>query len=289
MAPVLIAALFPWMAFAEKDLTQDQVAAYVAVVKADLARDAGSIADSRRLYREAQERYEAIAKKDARWHPEIVQFRLAYCKSQLESLRGRSEGERPAREGATAPAPDTATAEALERLTRVEAENAELKSLRQSLESELAGAGKRLTEAQAGLDRLAGERDALKNKLAAAEADGEEAGNKLRKERDALQEALQAATRALDDQARIVEITREEAARETRALRDAQAGLEEQLAEARAARPPDEAGTDAAEPDEIQRELARIRRTIEESAAQLDASREAAMSLLKTPPIPDPE
>ena len=297
MAPVLLIALFPWTARAEKDLTQDQVAAYVAVVKADLARDAGAIADARRLYREAQELYEAIAKKDARWHPEIIQFRLAYCKSQLEALRDRHEGERPAPSGA-ASTPDTATAEALERLTRIETENEELKSLRQSLENELASSSNRLADAQAERDRLAAERDALQQQLADATeaakqmtATDEEAGRKLRQERDALQDALQAATKALDDQTRLAEITREEAGREIKALREAQAELEKQLAEAQAqlAKQPDELEADAKDPDAIQRELTRIRKTIEEAAAQLDASRDMAVKLLQAPPLPAQE
>lgn len=290
MMAVLVLGLLPWGARAEDDLTQDQIAAYVAVVKADLARDAGSVAEARRLYLEAQELYEAIAKKNARWHPEIVQFRLSYCKSQLEALRDRPEGERPApNAAAAASAPDTATAEALERLTRLETENAELKTMRQALEHELAALSNRVAEAMAEVDRLGAERDALRQQLADAEAAlqaasrDEEADAQLRRERDALQDALQAAAKALDDQTRLAEVTREEAAREIQGLREAQAELERQLAEARAqtAQSIDEEKPAPADPDAVQRELARLRQTIDEAAAQLDASREAAVNLLK--------
>lgn len=116
-------------AFAEQDLTADQVEAYKAVVKADLARDSGAIAEAQRLYREAMDLYNGIAQKDPNWHPEIVQFRLSYCRSQAEALKGRAEGELPPEGSATkSESPDVALAEAQQRVAQLEAENQTLRT-----------------------------------------------------------------------------------------------------------------------------------------------------------------
>ena len=170
----LLIAPFAGAVRAEKDLSQDQIAAYVAVVKADLARDGGAIAEARKRYQEALDLYVAIAKNDPNWHPDIVQFRIAYCRSQLEALRGRAEGERPP-EGASGPqgAPNTATAEALERLNLLDAEIADLR---------------------AQLDAVLKERDAL-----VAERDAcQEARSALESEKAELTVKLDAAARELD-------------------------------------------------------------------------------------------
>jgi hypothetical protein len=200
LTAALVLALFPGALRAEKDLSQDQVAAYVAVVKADLARDGGAIAEARKRYQEALDLYTAIAKNDPKWHPDIVQFRIAYCRSQLEALRGRAEGERPpAGEGAPHGAPDTATAEALERLAQLNAEVADLRA--------------QLDDARKERDALAAERDACRDARAAAEAERAALAVKLddalsllnaadagdpRAELAPLREALDAAARELD-------------------------------------------------------------------------------------------
>jgi FtsZ-binding cell division protein ZapB len=185
---------------AENDLSKEQVAAYIAVVKADLARDNGAIAEARKRYQEALDLYTAIAKTDPKWHPDIVQFRIAYCRSQLEALRGREEGERPPTAAQASPgAPDPATAEALKRLKQLDAEIADLRA--------------QLDAARQERDALAAERDACREAYAAAEAEKKELTTKLEdalsllnaanlgdplQELAPLREALDAAAREID-------------------------------------------------------------------------------------------
>ncbi len=218
LIPALLFLLLSAPARAEKDLSQDQVAAYVAVVKADLARDGGAVAEARKHYQDALDLYLAIARNDPKWHPDIVQFRIAYCRSQLEALKGRAEGERVSPD-APAPvgAPDAATAEALQRLIELETENAALRArvealtqevtdltaARDQMASEHAEARKKLEDALAELEAkhaaLGAEKAELATKLddALALLNDTDAGDP-RNEIAPLREALEAAARELD-------------------------------------------------------------------------------------------
>jgi DNA repair exonuclease SbcCD ATPase subunit len=96
----LLLALGP-TAHAQRDLSQDQVAAYVLLVKADRARDRKAPADALAGYREAQQAFRAMAQKDPRWQPDVVKYRLAYCENEIEKLTRQGGGD-------SAPAADTA-------------------------------------------------------------------------------------------------------------------------------------------------------------------------------------
>ena len=162
---------------AATDLTQAQVSAYVTVVKADRARDRGANAEALALYTDAMAQYHAIAEQDAKWHPDIVQFRVAYCQAEMDGLKGRPEGQPPP------PAPEELAmddspvdVDTLERIIRLESENANLRAQQQALAGELELAQKALP---AGAGEVA---------PAAAAVDG-----KLEQELRQCQEALEAA------------------------------------------------------------------------------------------------
>ena len=250
-AALLAAAVCAGTLHAQQDLSQDQVAAYVAVVKADLARDAGSVAEARRYYQEAADLYTAIAKIDPAWHPDIVEFRLSYCQSQLEALRGRSEGERPAADAGLEPgAPDPATAEALQRLAFLETENKELTGQALALEAEMASLSNRV--------------DQLLKELQAAEAAPPEKGKSRGRDADKLQKELKACQEARE------------------AVEKERAALQAEVARRETA---DEQGA-----EDVKAELARMRERMEESTRQLEATREAALKLLQpaAPPAQQP-
>ncbi|HMP74798.1 MAG TPA: hypothetical protein PKE12_00740 [Kiritimatiellia bacterium] len=240
-AAMIFATLLTGTIQAQQDLSQDQVAAYVAVVKADLARDAGSVAEARRHYQEAADLYTAIAKKDPAWHPDIVEFRLSYCQSQLEALRGRAEGVRPpdTADGQEPGRPDPATAEAMQRLVLLEEENKELHEQAITMETELAALSNRLQQAINDAQKTdpapeskskSRETEKLRKEIQA----GEDARAELLKERDALQKEIARITAA--------------GSRST---------------------------------EEVKADLARMREQLEASARELDATREAALKLLQ--------
>lgn len=82
---LLLATVLP--ARAQQDMTREQVAAYVALTKADRARDKGENGAAIAAYEEALGKYATIKKQDPRWHPDVVQYRLAYCANELEKLK----------------------------------------------------------------------------------------------------------------------------------------------------------------------------------------------------------
>ncbi len=82
---LLLATVLP--ARAQQDLTREQVAAYVALTKADRAREKGETGAAIAAYEEALGKYATIKKQDPRWHPDVVQYRLAYCANELEKLK----------------------------------------------------------------------------------------------------------------------------------------------------------------------------------------------------------
>ena len=302
---------------AQENLTQDQVAAYVAVVKADHARDRGALDEAQRLYRDAVEKYRAIAKKYPDWHPDVVQYRLSYCENELAALSSRPDGEKPATPESPAPggAPDAATAEALQRLAELEAENKTLIEQKKALETDMAAVQKarleapELAAAREEARRLQAEMGALSNRLAAVvdehdktaadlaatreklteskaklkEAQrGAKDGEELRAERDRLQEELKAAQEAAQAQAHAVE-QGTDAARQLEAATQERDRLQAELKTAQEAieqyKKAQEAVADA---ERKASELAREREKIEGELKACAEARDASLQQLAT-------
>jgi len=269
-ACVLIAVLAR-PAGAQENLTQDQVAAYVAVVKADHARDRGARDEAATLYRDAMAKYRAIAQKYPDWHPEVVQYRLSYCENELAGLQNRTDGDKTA-DGAPhekAPgAPDAATAEALQRLTQLETENAALRQEKSTLETDLAAVQKARLEAP----ELAAARDeaarlqeqvvALSNRLAA-----------VVEEHDRTAADLVAAREKLDE----AKGKLKEAQKETRQLNPLREERDRLQAELKAAQEAVQAGTqDAGQAAEAAQKLADLTQERDRLQAELKAAQSAA-------------
>jgi len=94
---------------AQQDLTRDQVAAYVALTKADRARDRGETVAAQAAYEDALAKYTAIKERDPRWHPDVVHYRVSYCLQQLERLKSPPPAPAPAPAPAE-PGPDVPAA-----------------------------------------------------------------------------------------------------------------------------------------------------------------------------------
>ncbi len=90
-------------------MTAEQVGAYVALTRADQARDAGDAETVRRAYVEALGLYVSIRDADPRWHPDVVRYRLSYCANELEKL-GRPAAEGPVPPPSAAPEEEVMTA-----------------------------------------------------------------------------------------------------------------------------------------------------------------------------------
>ncbi|MCS6771956.1 MAG: hypothetical protein NZ740_08020 [Kiritimatiellae bacterium] len=181
----------------ETNSIQLQTAAYVALVRADMARDEGSYTEARSLYQRALELYQTISEKDPAWHPDIVEFRKAYCRSQLEALRGRADK--------TLPKDPAAAAAVLERLAELEAEHTNLLTrvvlLEQALrdahaerdrqqkacEAEINELKRTVQQQEEALTRSANEYRTLSNRLAAAIRELESARSSWESERSANQ------------------------------------------------------------------------------------------------------
>jgi DNA repair exonuclease SbcCD ATPase subunit len=89
---LLALGVFAWLAvtpatWAQQDLTREQVLAYVALTKADRARDRGEALPALAAYEEALTKYSAIKQRDPRWHPDVVQYRIQYCLQELDKLK----------------------------------------------------------------------------------------------------------------------------------------------------------------------------------------------------------
>jgi len=159
-------ALLAGPARAQDDLTPDQVSAYVALVKADQARERGARSEALQGYRDAQARYTAIARKDPRWHPELVQYRLSYCRAEIAALeRGEEEAPpapaiepeaSPSPEPADAPPPaeDTAREEQQRRIAELEQGQRDAEQARAALKEENEGLRKAQRDSAAELKRV---------------------------------------------------------------------------------------------------------------------------------------
>ncbi len=189
---------------AQRDLSQDQVAAYVTLVKADRARNKGDVSAAAAGYREAQQAFQAIARKDPRWQPDVVKYRLAYCENELEKLTRQASGTMTPSPSPAAAASAAETASSLVTETtgsstsglRPPAEpdpavQAELASLRQQVGSlqQLAPLTNEVARLQQEKDQLGRELDELKNaKPAAVEPDPQLA--KLAEDNEDLQKKI---------------------------------------------------------------------------------------------------
>jgi hypothetical protein len=63
-----------------------QLRAYASLVLADEARDEGDWAEAHAGYGKALELYQGIKESDPEWQPDIVAYRIRYCRKQLEAL-----------------------------------------------------------------------------------------------------------------------------------------------------------------------------------------------------------
>lgn len=67
--------------------------AYELLVMGDEARDAASVDEAIRLYRDALGLYLTLSRQYPDWQPDVTRFRISYCDSQLEVLLRRLEAE----------------------------------------------------------------------------------------------------------------------------------------------------------------------------------------------------
>ncbi len=64
-------------------------AAYVAMVKADAARDAGLWVIALETYKKALDRFEALAREHPDHMPGSVAYRIEYCREEMAAIRNR--------------------------------------------------------------------------------------------------------------------------------------------------------------------------------------------------------
>lgn len=243
---------------AQSDLSQDQVAAYVTLVKADRARNRGEVNEALAGYRQAQQAFRAIAQKDPRWQPEVVKYRLAYCENEIEKLDRPGTAVPPAAAVAASAAENTA-AVVSETTTQVPALQPPAEP-DPALQAELATLRQQVTRLQ-GLSALTGEVARLQQEQAGWEAERKRLEQELEDGQAALQQAR-------SEQAPDEEVVRLE--KENTKLRDQVADLEKDLEKAR------ETKVSAKELKKMQNELADLKDERERLNEQLKEARSAA-------------
>lgn len=134
VAAIAFALCLPRALPTENRPPQESVAAYVALVQADLARDQGKFSEAKTRYMEALALYQELARAHPSWYPDIVQYRIAYCRSQVEALRNRPDAQPHVEESASA------LEAALNRASALETENTNLQARIATLEADLADA-----------------------------------------------------------------------------------------------------------------------------------------------------
>lgn len=97
------------------------------LTNADAERDGGNAEDAATLYREAAEKYGALARRYPDWQTEIIRYRISYCKEQLGELKrqAKAPGATNAAPGAL-PVPDGAAPEQRGKLDIIKAHAARL-------------------------------------------------------------------------------------------------------------------------------------------------------------------
>lgn len=68
-------------------LLDDQTQAYIALINADEARDAERLREAREHYAEALTLYRQIQKQAPDWNAEIINYRIASCVNEIESIQ----------------------------------------------------------------------------------------------------------------------------------------------------------------------------------------------------------
>ena len=163
-------------ALAQQDLTRDPVAAYVALTKADRARDRGESGAALAAYEEALAKYVSIKKQDPRWHPDIVQYRMAYCANELEKLRRPAAPPAAAAVTAAVPVvqenlqPWLAEKPPVPAPVLPDAERAALQTRIDEVQGALAAVTQEVAQLAAERLALQGERDGLKARVAQLES-----------------------------------------------------------------------------------------------------------------------
>lgn len=282
----LLATLLP-AAYAQKDLTADQAEAYKAVIKAEIARDSGAVADARQLYQQALDLYTSIAKDNPAWHPEIVQFRIADCRSQIETLKGSVEGDRPS-SNASPQQRDISLAEAQQRIAQLEVENESLRAeteksreTQSALEADMEAVQKarleapELNAAQEEVRNLLDQIAALSNQYIAIELQYQVATSQLVSAHN-LSEDLEKQLKQTQDEAQEADNLRAERDSLQKDLKSARADAKKKRGDA----------ADSAEWEQekasLETSLAESRATQEKLTAQLAAATERANGLAAT-------
>jgi len=150
------------------DPAQIQTEAYVNLVQADQGLEAGRLDEALAQYQVARDYYRQLASDFPSWKPRIVQYRKAYCDSQVTDIERRLNGGAPLEEAELAPLPVSEPAPQPKPVVVAEAEPSRdvrersvevdyLKSRIHSLESQLSD----LDMLQDDLDAVQSEYDAL--------------------------------------------------------------------------------------------------------------------------------
>lgn len=86
LCTLLLALLPVHRATAAPDPGDVYKGAYWLLQQADAAREAGQVEDARKSYTSALDVYKTISIKFPSWEKDLVQFRMSYCREQLEAL-----------------------------------------------------------------------------------------------------------------------------------------------------------------------------------------------------------
>lgn len=87
------------------DPAQIQTEAYVNLVQADQGLEAGRLDEALAQYQVSRNYYQQLASDFPSWKPRIVQYRKAYCDSQVTDIERRLNGGVPLEEAELAPLP----------------------------------------------------------------------------------------------------------------------------------------------------------------------------------------
>lgn len=101
--------------------------AYFALVRGDTARENGNLAVALAAYQDALARYERIARVHPDWESDIVQYRIVYCRQQIEEVQkqmpagGAPKSDAAAPEQASVEMPTESVAEELDEQSEISA------------------------------------------------------------------------------------------------------------------------------------------------------------------------
>jgi DNA repair exonuclease SbcCD ATPase subunit len=264
---LFISAPAPGARAAKPDASPEkaQTEAYLAVIKGDTSRDNTEWRDAIRWYRNAMALYESIRRTDPAWHPDVIQYRLAYCANEIAWIvqeTGKTEAQILAGLDAPPAAPTNVTAAVNAALTlenellrtEIDRLNAELQArpVADSWEAEL----RREREDRVS---MAAQLAAMSNKLASAAEpsrkdikEAREKAARLEGELEAARKREKAASQELERQA--VELKQADALK----ARVAQLSAELDAANSK----------QAAEREQAVKDLAALRSDIERHAAE---------------------